>query len=362
MGMGVALPLRVSACGLACALLLVARASFAGDGICSEAASATLDGIPAYAYCGNTNVWTNNGVDTLASSGGSGWVQTEGGYGYQCVEFAVRYFYFHWNVSRGWFVGYAKDMCGTHPADVSVTTNPVAGDLAVITPGCGGADATAGHVGAVQSVATSSFVMVQQNPAGTYTWPKSCVSCFLHAAGNGGSSDPCSTAPSNGDYCGQSTQFGGGTPNDLYVCQNGVTASKTPCQCGCIVEPPGTNDKCASPCTPDAGGGSSDAGGDAASHEGGTKGGDSGSGEAPDASGGGGDSGSPIGNPQGGDASDVDGGMWGGSNGDTGSSGGCAIGGNGDASLFGAGILALSLVAHRRRRRRDAPVREHPRA
>ncbi len=175
-------PLRLLASGLAAAtVLLLSRASFAGDGICGEAASATLDGIPAYAYCGNTNVWTDNGVDTKAASGGSGWVQTEGGYGYQCVEFAVRYFYFKWNVSRGWFVGYAKDMCGTHPADVSVTTSPVHGDLAVIKPGCAGADATAGHVGAISSVAASTVSLVEQNPAGTLNWPKSCVSCYLHA-------------------------------------------------------------------------------------------------------------------------------------------------------------------------------------
>lgn len=343
--------------------MLLARVSFAGDGICGgEQAAATLDGIPAYPYCSNTNVWTDNGVDTLASSGGSGWVQTEGGYGYQCVEFAVRYFYFKWNVSRNWFVGYAKDMCGTHPSDVSVTSNPVHGDLAVITPGCGGADATAGHVGAVDSVSSSTFVMVQQNPAGTYTWPKSCVSCFLHAQGNGGTADPCATASSGGYYCGQSNQFGGGTPNDLYLCQNGVTVSKTPCQCGCIVEPAGTNDECASPCTPDAGS-TPDGGGDAASHDGGgNQGNDSGSKPTADAGTGGGtdDSGVPVEPPQGGDASDVDGGTS--PNGDTGGGGGCAIGNGGDASLFGAAVFALSLVAHRRRRRRHAPVGEHPRA
>jgi hypothetical protein len=238
---------------------------------------------------------------------------------------------------------------------VSVTSNPVHGDLAVIIPGCGGADATAGHVGAVQSVSSSNFVMVQQNPAGTYTWPKSCVSCFLHASSNGGVSDPCSTAASGGGYyCGQSTQFGGGTPNDLYLCQNGVTVSKTPCACGCIVEPAGKNDQCAMPCMSDSGA-PHDAGGDAASHDGGNMVGDSGGGATPDAST------ADSGSPQGGDASDVDSGMWAG-NGDTGGGGGCAIGGGANASLFGVGVLAMSLLAHRRRRRRDAVVREHPHA
>jgi len=93
---------------------------------------------------------------------------------------------------------------------------------------------------------------VQENTAGKYTYNKSCASCWLHAASNGGTTDPCATAPSNGLYCGQSTQFGGGTKDVLYDCQNGATASKTTCAYGCIVEPQGTNDKCA-PAPADAG-------------------------------------------------------------------------------------------------------------
>ena len=221
------------------------------DMICGEAPGATLDGFPAYAYCGNFNVYTSNGIDTR-STGGSGWTQTEGGYGYQCVEWAVRYFYFKWNVSRSWFVGYAKDMCASHPSDVSVTSSPVHGDLAIFTPGCAGADATAGHVAAIDTVQASTIGVVQENPAGRMTWPRSCVSCYLHAASNGGASDPCSTAPASGLYCGQSTQWGGGTPNDLYDCENGSTASKTPCPYGCHAAPYGTNDSC-NPAPPDAG-------------------------------------------------------------------------------------------------------------
>ncbi len=139
----------------------------------------------------------------------------------------------------------------------------------------------------------------------------------------------------------------------LYDCQNGVTVSKTTCQCGCVLEPPNVNDKCATPCTPDAG--AQDAGGDAASHDGGGKASDAGGGATPDAS----NDDSGTGAPQGGDASDGDGGTWGGSNGDTGSSGGCAIGNGGDASLYAFAAVALSLVAHRRRRRGRSVVREH---
>jgi len=230
------------------------------DYICNQSPKATLDGIPAYSWCGNTNVWTDNGVDTKTSSGGSSWVETEGGYGYQCVEYAVRYFYFHWNVSHNWFVGYAKDMCGTHPADVSVTSSPVHGDLAVFTPGACGADATAGHVAAIDTVGGSTISVVQENPAGTYTWNKSCVACYLHASANN-SSDPCSSA-ADGLYCGQSTQWKGGTPDVLYDCEGGVTKSKTTCTAGCEVEPPGTSDECKP--VPEAGDADDDAPGDAA--------------------------------------------------------------------------------------------------
>src|SRR5512135_605159 len=39
------------------------------DYICNEKVSASIDGIPAYAYCGNTDVWSDNGVDTKKVSG-----------------------------------------------------------------------------------------------------------------------------------------------------------------------------------------------------------------------------------------------------------------------------------------------------
>lgn len=78
------------ACGCSSSDEHVSKSDEAIDSICSEKASASIDGIPAYAYCGDTDVWSDNGVDTMKSSGGTGWVRTEHGYGYQCVEFAVR--------------------------------------------------------------------------------------------------------------------------------------------------------------------------------------------------------------------------------------------------------------------------------
>jgi MYXO-CTERM domain-containing protein len=235
----------------------VGQSNDAVDYICKENASATLDGIPAYAYCGNFNVWSNNGVDTKSASGGTGWVQTEGGYGYQCVEYAVRYEHFKFGVGTGWGISYAYQMCNTHPSSMSKVSTPMHGDLMIFAPGSCGSDKTAGHVAVVDTVGSTSVKTVQENTAGSYTYNKSCASCWLHAANNTG--DPCATAPSNGLYCGQSKQWGGGTKDVLYTCKNGVTTSKTTCAYGCIVEPTNTNDQCAA--APDAG---SDASTDAA--------------------------------------------------------------------------------------------------
>jgi hypothetical protein len=225
----------------------VGQSSDAIDYICSESPSATLDGIPAYAYCGNFNVWSNNGADTKSSSGGTGWVQTEGGYGYQCVEYAVRYEHFKFGVATGWGNAYAYQMCANHPSTMTKATTPVHGDLIVFAPGSCGSDGTAGHVAVVDVVNATTVKVVQENVAGSYTYNRSCASCWLHATANSGTSDPCATAPSGGDYCGQSTQWGGGTKDVLYTCQNGATTNKVTCQYGCIVEPPGTNDQCAPP-------------------------------------------------------------------------------------------------------------------
>lgn len=91
---------------------------------------------------------------------------------------------FKWNVSASWGVSYAKQMCATHPSGVAVTTKPVHGDLVVFGAGSCGADPTAGHVAVVDTVGSTTFVAVQENTAGKYTYKDSCASCFLHAASN----------------------------------------------------------------------------------------------------------------------------------------------------------------------------------
>ena len=216
------------------------------DYICSEAPTVTLDGIPAYAFCGNTYVWSNNGVDTKSASGGSGWVRTEGGYGYQCVEYAIRYTHFKFGTSVGWGINYADQMCATHPASMSKTTTPVHGDLMIFGAGSCGASAQAGHVAVVDVVSATTVGVVQENPAAKHTYNRSCASCFLHDAKNVG--DPCTAAPKDGLYCGQSPRLGpGGTKDTLYDCVAGATKTKTACASGCTVEAPGTDDTCTAP-------------------------------------------------------------------------------------------------------------------
>jgi MYXO-CTERM domain-containing protein len=56
--------------------------------------------------------------------------------------------------------------------------------------------------------------------------------------------DPCASA-ADGYYCGQSTQWAGGTTNHLYRCSGGTTVSNVDCPAGCIVEPSGVPDQCA---------------------------------------------------------------------------------------------------------------------
>jgi hypothetical protein len=56
--------------------------------------------------------------------------------------------------------------------------------------------------------------------------------------------DPCASA-ADGKYCGQSTQWEGGTKDHLYDCVGGVTKSDVDCPGGCVIEPSGHPDVCA---------------------------------------------------------------------------------------------------------------------
>jgi MYXO-CTERM domain-containing protein len=174
------------------AVLGPAAASFAAD-ICGETVPANrfVDGIPAYAQCTASTsgaVYSDNGVNTSTTSGGTTWVRTQGSGGYQCTELAHRYLYFKWNV-KSVPNGNAGTWCdNTPPAGLTKVPVPVHGDLIVFPPGSCGADATTGHVALVDTVAADglSIMAVQQNSAGRSKYNMTCAACFLHATANDG--------------------------------------------------------------------------------------------------------------------------------------------------------------------------------
>jgi hypothetical protein len=159
---------------------------------CNETVPATraVDGFPAYAQCAGIEdgaIWSNNGIDTAPSSQGAGWVRTQNGGGYQCTEFARRYFMFHWGID--YQHGNAGEWCdGTLPSTLALVTSPTHGDLIVFAPGSCGADATTGHIAVVDTVdmAGGKVTIVEQNQASRRSSQQSCAKCYLHAIKNDG--------------------------------------------------------------------------------------------------------------------------------------------------------------------------------
>jgi len=171
---------------------------------CAETvpANRAVDGLPAYAQCATIQdgaIWSNNGIDTAASSQGAGWVRTQNSGGYQCTEFARRYFMFHWGID--YQHGNAGEWCdGTLPSTLTLATSPTHGDLIVFAPGSCGADATTGHVAVVDTVdaAGAKVTIVEQNQASRRSTQQSCAKCFIHAVKNDGSAGSGSGGSSSG--------------------------------------------------------------------------------------------------------------------------------------------------------------------
>ena len=152
--------------GLSWALLVAAPSlaapALAAD-ICTETVPANrfIDGFPAYAQCAGSMtgaVYSDDGLNTSTTSGGTGWVRTQGSGGYQCTELAHRYLHFRFNVGSV-PNGNAGVWCdATIPAGLEKVTAPVHGDLIVFAPGSCGADATTGHVAVIDTVNSDSSV------------------------------------------------------------------------------------------------------------------------------------------------------------------------------------------------------------
>jgi MYXO-CTERM domain-containing protein len=219
--------------------------------ICTETVPSNryVDGIPAYAQCTasqSSPIYSNNGVDTSTTSGGTDWVRTQQSGGYQCTELAHRYLRFHWSIT--WTpTGNAGTWCNTVPPSTSgvvQTTTPVHGDVIVFPPGSCGADSTAGHVALVDTVNSATQVtIVEQNGANRRNCNISCAACFLHvvantgtggsggASGTGGSATG-GTAPATGGRAtggtatgGTTAATGGSTPATGGTATGGMTPS-----------------------------------------------------------------------------------------------------------------------------------------
>jgi surface antigen len=162
----------------------------AAENICSEVVPANrqIDSIPAYAQCSTStgSVYSNNGIDTRTTSGGTGWIQTQGSGGYQCTEFAHRYLAFRWNI-KSVPNGNAGSWCANAlPTGLVITTAPVHGDIIVFAPGSCGASTTSGHAAVVDVVNATTVTIVEQNGASRRSCAISCASCFLHVQANSG--------------------------------------------------------------------------------------------------------------------------------------------------------------------------------
>jgi hypothetical protein len=68
-----------------------------------------------------------------------------------------------------------------------------------------------------------------------------------HRGGPPADLNPCASAPSDGAYCGQSTQWAGAKHDVLYHCEGGVTKSRRYCAFGCDTAEAGVEDTCKSP-------------------------------------------------------------------------------------------------------------------
>ena len=165
----------------------------------------TLDDYPAFDICTGlpqnnnaSDVWSSDGRHTYQTNVGSCYL-TDNNWGYQCVELGRRYFRFRWGVTSSWgTVGFAEDMCGAYPHDqVTITTDPVAGDLMIDRSGptANWSDDPAchmvqgGHVAVVNAVSADgqTITVINQNfesQGKESSIARSCADCVNWGSGN----------------------------------------------------------------------------------------------------------------------------------------------------------------------------------
>jgi hypothetical protein len=74
--------------------------------------------------------------------------------------------------------------------------------------------------------------------------PLALVALLGSAPARADYANPCSAAPTDGAYCGQSRQWEGGRRNVLYECEGGRVAREKFCVQGCFLAPAGQPDRC----------------------------------------------------------------------------------------------------------------------
>jgi len=184
-----------------------------------------IDSLPAYAQCdgiSSGSIWSNNGVDTSATSLGDDWIRTQQGGGYQCTEWSYRYMRFRWGIH--YRHGDAQEWCdGELPDTLVKSTVPVHGDLIIFAGGVCGADESTGHIAVIDTVdnAAERVTFVEQNRAGRRSADQSCATCFLHAVANDGSGAGAGGVAGNG---GGATGGLGGVGASGGVATSGGTA------------------------------------------------------------------------------------------------------------------------------------------
>ena len=146
---------------------------------------------------------------------------------------------------------YASNCQGSN--GTSGVANPVCGGVRPGDP-CAGAKYGNGlYCGAALAGADPAALYDCQNGA-TASSTKCGCGCMQNPPGTNDAcvancGDPCSSAKyGNGGYCGGG--LNGGDPNLLYDCENGKTANTTICKCGCTINPPKVPDVCATMCAP----------------------------------------------------------------------------------------------------------------
>ncbi|MBN1774556.1 MAG: CHAP domain-containing protein [Deltaproteobacteria bacterium] len=177
--------------------------------VCSPSSTprvCTFDDFPAFDQCNvasddNVYVYTWEGRHTSPTRPSSSWKLTNR-YGYQCVEFALRYFFGRWAVPSWPNVVSAAAMCdrGAVPAEVLRIDSPtiddvVPGDLMVFEPdnpecetGSWGHVAVVNDVnrdaGTVQNINENCAIATPTRGCVTNNVDIGCARCILHARNN----------------------------------------------------------------------------------------------------------------------------------------------------------------------------------